>query len=127
MQMARLALHGKEECMAYVKVTEGPEWSKESDQGPYANWMLPAGIAADQVDWEATRHMLGDCVVERFHEIAAQSGSSGTWNPDQGTLEAEADDQAWAYDDWREQALEDVAEQWNAGVIAPVSRQPHVT
>lgn len=113
--------------MAYVKIAEGPEWQKDSPQGPYANWELPAGLPAEQVDFEATRRMLGDCVVERFHEIAAQSGSSGTWYPDRGTLEADADDVAWAYDDWREQALEDVAEQWNAGTLAPVRRQPRVT
>lgn len=109
--------------MAVRVVAEGLKWSMSGVESVYANWGEIWSEQGAQADEEATCRMLGDRVVERFHEIAAENASSAAWYPQWGEVHAEEDEQGFSYDEWHMQALEEVGEQWTAGLIQPVLRK----
>ena len=105
--------------MTTTVLTRGSNWGVFANHGVYANW----GECGEGADVDATYEMLGDRVVDRFHELADERGINAHWSP--GTSEVigdvgqDIDD--GLLDQLRKQAAAQISEQWTNGEIDPVS------
>lgn len=91
----------------------GSDWSEVKI---YDGW----GECGDNTDCESVYQMLGDMVIDKFHEIVKKNNSTATWIPQTAEVIHDINESIELieqYETWRNDAIESIGEQWINGEI----------